>query len=339
MQSFYCTCGKEVFFENIQCLECKRVLGFDSDSLSMKSFLWSESGHLISTENIYYKYCKNYYDFDVCNWLLKSDNPNHYCVSCELNQLIPEVTVPEKRYWWFKLEESKRRLVYTLLKLKLPIISKQRSANGLAFAFLEDRRMNPAIHREIVNTGHAQGLITIYLAEADDIARERTRIEMGEDYRTLLGHFRHESGHYYFDQLVKHSQDYADFKKLFGDEEIDYPKSLQMYYDKLSSQTLSSEFISDYAQAHPHEDWAECWAHYFHIVDTLETAFSLGLVTNDPFVSDIDAWLEDWPRVTIVVNRLNKSLGLKDAYPFNLSESSIKKLHFVHRVIASHPKC
>lgn len=313
------------------------MLGFDPESMTMKSFLWSESGHLISNENIFYKYCKNYYDFDVCNWLLKADNPNHYCPSCTLNQLIPEVTVPTKRYWWYKLEESKRRLIYTLLKFKLPIVSKRLSDKGLAFAFLEDRRINPDIEREIVNTGHAQGLITIYLAEADDIAREKTRIEMGESYRTLLGHFRHESGHYYFDLLVKPSQHYQQFKQLFGDDEINYQSALERYYAQAPSQ-MSSDFISDYAQSHPLEDWAECWAHYFHIVDTLETAFSLQLIHNDPFVSDIDSWLEDWPQVTIIVNRLNKSLGLKDAYPFDLSESSIKKLHFVHHVIASHPK-
>src|SRR6202011_5238904 len=35
--------------------------------------------------------------------------------------------------------------------------------------------------------------------------------------------------------------------------------------------------VTPYASAHPWEDFAETWAHYFHMVDTLETATAFGL--------------------------------------------------------------
>lgn len=193
--------------------------------------------------------------------------------------------------------------------------------------------MNPEVEQEIVETGHAQGLITVYLAEADDVARESTRVAMGESYRTLLGHFRHESGHYYFDQLIKNTSWHDEFKKIFGDDNINYEQSLQNYYAHPPVPAAQSGFISDYAQSHPLEDWAECWAHYLHMMDTLETAATYGLAKHDPFTQDIDDWLAEWPRVTLILNELNRSMGLRDAYPFVLSEQSVRKLHFVHRVI------
>ncbi len=337
MKNFSCACGNPVYFENTSCMQCGRYLGFDTLTLEMLCFSSHEHAVLNETNQASFKYCKNYHDYNICNWLLPAHSESAYCRACELNELIPQVFAPQKRLWWFNLEQSKRRLIYGILKLNLPLQSRLSNASGLSFAFLEDRRMNPLVEEQIVNTGHAEGLITIYLAEADDIARESTRVAMGESYRTLLGHFRHESGHYFFDRLIKNTAFHAEFKSLFGDDALNYHEALEAYYQKPPAhehaEGFLTEYISDYAQSHPVEDWAECWAHYFHIADTMETAKQNGLATYCPYDDDVNLCLEEWPELAIKINKLNRSLGLKDAYPFTLSESSIRKLRFVHRVI------
>ncbi len=338
MRQFNCTCGNALFFESTQCVACARVVGFDPDSMELLSFNWSPQGELEAIPAGQFKYCKNYNDYSICNWLIPHESNDHYCRACELNEIIPQVTSPDRRLWWHNLEQAKRRLIYTLLKLKLPVYSKHRGrSDGLAFAFLEDRRMNPNIEQEIVTTGHADGLITIYLGEANDAARESERITMGESYRTLLGHFRHESGHYYFNRLIKGTTRHKDFKVLFGDDSADYALALQQYYEAPPPPASQTGFISDYAQSHPLEDWAECWAHYLHMVGTLETANAHGVTHMNPLTHPIDEWLREWPRVTLLLNELNRSMGLRDAYPFVLSAMVIAKLRFVHQTVYPNP--
>jgi len=266
--------------------------------------------------------------------MIPEDSDHRYCLSCSLNKMVPAMTAPKKRQWWLDMESAKRRLIVTLQKLNLPIENQKNQKDGLAFAFLEDKRMNPAVKEEFVATGHKEGLITVNLAEADDARRERTRVEMGELYRTLLGHFRHESGHYYFERLLRNNDSLLEeFRQLFGDERVNYNASLKKYYQEPSAFSSSSDFISDYAQSHPFEDWAECWAHYLHMVDTLETASWAGIVDHDMSRHDIDQWLSDWSLVTIKLNSLNRSMGLKDAYPFVLSERTLTKIRLVHRIV------
>ena len=232
------------------------------------------------------------------------------------------------------MESAKRRLIYTLLKLGLPVDNKTRDpVNGLAFAFLEDKRVNPYVEAELVLTGHADGLITVNLAEADDVKREQTRQHFGERQRTLLGHFRHESGHYYYDRLVKNTQHHQAFRNIFGDDTINYEAALSSYYHQMPKHNSHANYISAYAQAHPLEDWAESWAHYLHIVDTLETAKEFQMTESAGNLQDIDAWLDDWVDVSVALNALNRSMGLQDAYPFVYTAKIIEKLHFVHQVI------
>lgn len=338
MKTFYCRCGNTIFFENTVCTACGRVLGFDPHSLQLLSFDQLGGGEWETVDHFHFKPCHNYSEFQVCNWVLPFHSTNTYCVACSLNQMIPALTAPEKRLWWANMEMAKRRLLFTLLSLSLPIENKAQHGNGLAFAFLEDKRMNPAVEEEYVITGHEQGLITVNLAEADDANREYTRVIMGEPYRTLLGHFRHESGHYYFDRLIKYSSHLPTFRQLFGDETEDYDTAIEHYYRQRESLLNNGawqqgEFISCYAQAHPLEDWAECWAHYLHMVDTLETAAEFGIIGAGFNRTDFESWLPYWERVTVALNALNRSMGLRDAYPFVLSAPVLTKIHFVHQVI------
>ena len=199
-----------------------------------------------------------------------------------------------------------------------------------------------------VMTGHADGVITINLAEADDAERERRRQQMGELYRTLLGHFRHEIGHYFWDRLVADTPHLDGFPRLFGDERQDYAASLKNYYAHGAPADWSEHFISAYASSHPWEDFAETWAHYFHMADTLETAYVTGLAVNPklphspgavfdfhPRDTDMKRLVEAWLALTFAVNSLNRSMGLHDLYPFVLGPLAVAKLTFVQQRIAA----
>ncbi len=319
MKNFRCSCGQTLFFENTQCLKCGEKVGFDPVTLTM--------GPIADRE-----LCQNGTEFDVCNWLVSEPDSN-YCISCSLNQTIPNLLQPDRRRWWKNLEHAKRRLIYSLISLRLPIISKQESDDGLAFQFIEDKRTNPGVFEEHVATGHDNGLITINIAEADEVSREITRQFTGELYRTLLGHFRHESGHYYYQLLVERAGRLDQFRLLFGDERQDYAAALENYYANKATMTKDPELISHYAQAHPLEDWAEVWAHYLHMVDTLDTASHYGMQQGSTHWDNIDELFGKWSELSMMLNALNRSMGLEDAYPFTLSEGALKKLRFVHDLI------
>src|SRR5262249_50270393 len=155
---------------------------------------------------------------------------------------------------------AKRRLVYTLLALNLPLVSRQEDReSGLSFEFLADPA-DPAAPR--VMTGHAGGVITVNVAEADDAERERRRLQMNEPYRPLLGAFRHEIGHYYWDRLIRGSARLAAFRETFGDERADYAEALDRHHAGGPPGDWQDRFVSAYASSHPWEDWAETWAHY-----------------------------------------------------------------------------
>lgn len=329
MINFRCACGQVLFFENTRCLNCDRQVGFDPERLEMYALPERvlEDG---SVEPI--TLCRNSADFDVCNWLVTRPN-SEYCISCQLNHTIPNLLRPKRRRWWKSLEQAKRRLIYSLLRLKLPIEGREVQKYGLAFQFIEDKRTNPHVFEEYVNTGHANGLITINIAEADRVKREMTREYTGELYRTLLGHFRHESGHYYFTRLVVDGNALTGFRELFGNEQLDYGQALEFYYANKNTLVRNPDLISHYAQAHPLEDWAEVWANYLHMVDTLETAGTYDLEQGAAYCDDIDEMLVKWSQLTLLLNALNRSMGLEDAYPFLLSELTKAKLRFVHGLI------
>jgi hypothetical protein len=351
MKIFTCSSCKHVaFFENSQCTRCGHALAYLPDrgvlsaleqapDLPPNTYLAIDA----AAQGSRYRLCRNYTDHAVCNWAVPEQDSHDYCLACRLNDTIPDVSDPSAVSSWQGLEIAKRRLVYTLLELGLPIEGKQEAQQqGLAFAFKSD-----GPNGEKVLTGHCDGLVTINLKEADSPAREQTRVQLGERYRTLLGHFRHESGHYYWDRLLKDSPQLADFRGLFGDEQADYAEAVKRHYES-PKQNWADDYVSAYATMHPWEDWAETWAHYLHMVDTLETAQSYGLAIQPRAVGGATAeavtakrvrferfeqLIGAWIPLTVALNSLNRSMGLADVYPFVLGERVIAKLKFVHEII------
>lgn len=203
---------------------------------------------------------------------------------------------------------------------------------GLLFDFVEAPG-NAAEDDAAVMTGHKDGVITLNIAEADDVFRAMQRKHMNEAYRTLLGHFRHESGHYYFYYLVDDDAKLQYARELFGDERLDYRAALDRYYRFGPLAGWESAYISAYSTAHPVEDWAESWAHYLHMLDCLETAASYGMVEQLEWGESLDGWLQEWPQFTVLLNELNRAMGLRDAYRFVLSQAVAGKLRFIHQLL------
>ena len=224
-----------------------------------------------------YKLCANYTDHNICNWALSANASGTLCAACGLTSTIPDLSVESHRDAWLKLEIAKRRLVFDLLSLKLPWRRKGIDAeHGLEFRFLSDVVTVNGDHSRVL-TGHDNGLITINVAEADDLHREAQRLRHHEPYRTLLGHFRHEIGHYYWDVLIQDTNRLHSFRALFGDERADYQAALKVHYEQGAPANWAEHFISAYASTHPWEDWAESWAHVLHMADALDTAHAVGL--------------------------------------------------------------
>lgn len=328
MKQFSCECGQRIFFDNLQCTQCNKALGFDPESLSLLTLRAAEDSGYAASSGTRYRLCKNREEYQICNWLISADSPESYCLSCRRNLVVPNLSNSRNLVLWGRLEQAKRRLLYTLLSLHLPLDGIENTPR-MAFQFLEDQRANPLVSEELVATGHHEGTITINLAEADDALRHAVKEGMQERYRTLLGHFRHESGHYYFESAV--SYDIAGFRAHFGDEQINYEDAIRRYYESKNAHSdWVQSFISQYASAHPFEDWAESWAHYLHIVDTLETAAASGVVQTAGVVGS-EGWLATWMDLSITLNELNRSMGTDDAYPFVLSPIVTEKLKFIHR--------
>jgi hypothetical protein len=352
MKTFHCThCQNLVFFENVRCLNCGHLLAFLPDLGFMGALSERPDGlwraELDAANSRGYRLCANYDQVSVCNWVVPADDSSAFCGSCRLNRVIPDLSSKRNRVAWFRLEVAKRRLLYTLLGLWLPIEPKAAvDGPGLAFEFLEDSSHGDA---KRVLTGHDNGLITINIAEADDVHREKERTLQKEPYRTLLGHFRHEIGHYFWDRLIANGPKLGAFRELFGDERADYQKALERHYAEGPPARWEQDFISAYATMHPWEDWAESWAHYLHMVDALETAGAAGLALRpnrsdeprmqpppdplNPHYRDFDAMTKSWLSLTYVLNNFSRGLGLPDTYPFILSAPAIRKLRFIHTTI------
>ena len=325
MKRFYCTCGGQVFFDNHQCLNCGTRLGFDPASMNMVPLDGSNG----------LSYCDNGATHDVCNWLRPADSPNPLCRGCQFNRTIPNLSFEDNRARWAVLEEAKKRLFFTLMRLGIPLVDGwEDPRHGLLFDFLEDARSKPGMYPEsFVSTGYLGGVITINALEADDAARAAVRAELRENYRTVLGHLRHESGHYFWSRLDPDNETRAAFVEVFGDENRDYSGALELHYENGPPEGWRDFYISAYASAHPSEDWAETWGHYLHIYDALETAASQGLLPSDPADMSIAERISAWQSLSIALNEMNRSIGRGDAYPFVINAMVASKLAFVDRVI------
>jgi len=351
MKLFECgNCSQLLFFENTCCGRCGHALGFISDETRLATLVQTNGQNwaVLGEQGYDRRYCANYSHIG-CNWLVAGQANDAFCLACSLNQTIPNLDNEDNLHRWRELEQAKRRLLYSLLRLGLPLVSKQQDPRrGLAFDFLEDAP--PGIDGNKVFTGHDNGLITLNIIEADDVERESRRKNLDEAYRTLLGHFRHEVGHYYWDILIGGGAWLEPFRGLFGDERIDYAGALEQHYAAGKSVNWQDHYVSSYAASHPWEDWAETWAHYLHMIDTLETAYSFGLrvqpragsnkqpatdVNVDPCrIAAFDELVERWFPLTVAINSLNRSMGHKDFYPFVLPPPTLEKLAFVHQVVS-----
>lgn len=341
MKLYTCTnCKNPLYFENSTCLNCKHTVGFDAGKFDLVALDNDQNNYWpVNNEEEKYRFCSNA-THGTCNWLIPVTQLSPFCIACSLNRIIPELSTAINQDKWKRIEIAKHRLVYSLLRLRLPVNFKKGidDTSGIAFDFMADT--SPL---ERVMTGHDNGVITLNIEEADEGELTRNKLNLGEKYRTLLGHFRHEIGHYYWDVLIKDSAHLEEFRKLFGNEALDYSQALDTYYKTPTQSNWNDFFISPYASSHAWEDWAESWAHYMHMMDTLETAWSFGIdihrpemkavVSNDPYtISNFDHIINMWLPLTFAVNSLNRSMGHADFYPFIISVPVIEKLRFIHKV-------
>ena len=348
MKAFSCErCEARVFFENTSCEACKAQLGFIPAELTIGSFEVAGNGHLVrlnSTPARRLRRCANHDSGIGCNWMVAADSAEPLCASCRTTRARPGLGKAENRVHVRRIEMAKRQLAYSLASWRLPFPSKKEDPkHGVAFDFLE--QTDPA---KRVMTGHNDGVITLNVAEADDARREHIRMQMHEPYRTLLGHLRHEIGHYYWDRLIRGTSWLDDYRSLFGDERADYEKSLERHYAS-PMVNWQQRFVSAYASSHPWEDWAECWAHYMHLQDGLETAASWGLQLDfavpkgAPVRAAVPADETDlqtrivrhWLPISQFINAMSRSLGGRDSYPFVVPPAVLDKLAFIHEVIVA----
>lgn len=343
MQRYSCSkCGTRVFFENRACLACGSSVGFSTDRMAVEAVEpANDTGtlyrRLAAPASGLVRYCDND-KHGVCNWLTAAGDGNGLCAACDLNRVIPNLAEPDSLSKWADFEQAKKRLVYGLMRFGLPLDTGKVSTGRLTFDFARD-----------VVTGHLDGVISVDMAEADAVERARQRQQFSEPYRSLLGHLRHESGHFYWTVLVDEGRRHDEFRRIFGDERADYQAAKSRHYDAGPPADWTERFVSAYASMHPWEDWAETWAHYLHMVETLETAeaegmepraagFSLGAIwpfkrydvyREESFSSLMDRWVP----LTIAMNSINRSMGHEDFYPFVIPAAAYGKLAFIHQLI------
>lgn len=343
MKIFECgNCHHALFFENRHCEKCGHLCGYDDNSQRMLTFNPQNEQLISDRNNRAYKYCKNK-EHEACNWLIPVENASEFCTACHLNRTIPNLSAKKNLEKWLNLEIAKHRLIYQLQQSHLPLVSKHKEEGGLAFDFVVSEKQGKLM------TGHANGIVTILLREADSVFREQTRIQLLEPYRTLIGHLRHEVGHYFWDRLISNdAEQLARFRAIFGDESQNYSESLEEYYKTGAPDDWQQSFISKYASSHPWEDWAETWAHYLHIMDMVETAYYFGIkaspksntnsmdidVSFDPYeVEDFDTVIQTCVPLSFAVNSINRAMGVQDVYPFVISGAVANKMKFIHHLL------
>ena len=336
MRTFACaSCDQLVFFENTECLSCGATLGFrwaDRELVTLPGEMEAPTR------------CLNE-EIATCNALV--EEPDTLCFSCAFTRTRPHDEDDEGLRLFAIAEAAKRRLLFELGELELPLPDRlEDPEGGLAFDLL-------ASTDEPVTTGHAGGIITLDLEEAVPTHREDVKAQMGEDYRTLLGHFRHETAHFLFPLLAQEGTPELDrARELFGDDREDYGEAMDRHYENGAPDDWPERFVSAYATMHPYEDWAETCAHYLHIQDAVQTATAYGMYVAGPsppraiaaepqtldfrprlYRASFREVLDDWIPLTYALNALNRSLGKDDLYPFVLPDPVIEKLEFIDELV------
>ena len=352
MKPFQCACGQPLFFDNSRCLACGAEVAFDPREQRLNAIVaagdgtWTLAGDVRASPPRF-RCCEHRAQAAACNWLIPAHERHAACLSCRLTRTIPDLARPRNARRLAEIEAAKRRVLFGFMSCGLPVVPRSDDdARGLAFDLLETLPGEPP-----AITGHARGIVTINVAEADDDYREMHRESLREPYRTLIGHLRHELGHYYWDALIRDGTWLEPFRRLFGDERADYADALARHYRDGPPPGWPDRYISSYAASHPWEDWAETWAHYHHMRATLQTVASFGLATAstpfritpfepdvlfDPAASSAASfldWVNAWVILTAVLNETARSMGQPDIYPFVMNRAVVTKLHFVHCVV------
>lgn len=316
MRSFRCqVCDSQLFFENSLCVSCGTALGFSRAERAIVAV--DDQARYVDQAGLVWHVCRNL-NLSGCTWLAPLEGGQ--CAACDLTRTRPSDEDVQGIAQFAQAEAAKRRLLVEL-------DSRGFSVDGLAFDMLS----STSAGLDEVVIGHADGVITIDLAETDDARRERIRDELGEPYRTMLGHLRHEVGHFVQMRLVTGGERLDRCRALFGDESLDYQAAIDRHYADGAPDGWEASYITTYATMHPFEDFAETFAHYLHIADTCETAAAQGLVTVAPtaFSSFRDLVRGVWIPLSIALNQINRSMGKDDLYPFVIPEPVLDKLEFV----------
>ncbi|MGJ7457596.1 zinc-binding metallopeptidase family protein [Halomonas sp. RA08-2] len=271
-------------------------------------------------------YCANR-DVIGCNWIAPEQGA--FCRSCAMTALAPDPSLPYAMPHWAKTEAAKRWVIDNLGRWN--------------WFRPEDPGAPPVFHMLAegptpVAMGHAGGVVTISVAEADPVLRTARREALEEPYRTMIGHMRHEISHMLWWRLSLRDDFLEAFRSMFGDEREDYAEALQRHYVNGPPAGWRSSFVSTYASAHPHEDWAETAAHLLHLTDIADSFVAAGLSSPDlpypgwdPYMeSDADRLIRVATHQVMAVNHINRSMGLPDLYPFVLSDITRQKLVFMH---------
>ncbi|MDN6322523.1 MAG: putative zinc-binding metallopeptidase [Halomonas sp.] len=262
-----------------------------------------------------------------CNWIAPEEGA--FCRSCAMTALAPDPSIPNAMQNWAKTEAAKRWVLDNL---------------GRWHWFRpEDPGAPPVFHllaegRAPVPMGHVEGVVTISVAEVDPVLVTTRREALEEPYRTMIGHMRHEIAHMLWWRLSLREDFLVAFREMFGDERQDYTAALQRHYNDGPPPSCKYSFLTTYASAHPHEDWAETAAHLLHLTDIADSFAASNLSSPElpshqwePYAEpDAERLIYVAAELTVGVNHVNRSMGLPDLYPFVLSEAARHKLAFVH---------
>ncbi len=314
MQIFRCPgCDAELFFDNGFC-PCGLAVGYDPNS------------ERFATDQ---RFCANRASLG-CNWTCAADET--LCASCQMTSVHPDLSMAENTPLWAKAEAAKRHVLVGLMRWGW--FSADDPGARPEFHMLAEQTASGTAD---VTMGHASGLVTINLAEADTSERVRRREMLGEPYRTLIGHFRHEIAHFLFERLCERDGFLSAFRAMFGDETRDYGAALAEHYQNGPPPGWQNAHVTPYAAAHPHEDWAETAAHAMHLCDITDSFLAAGLGKADAPGPDFDAYRATDPvalidaalAIGVALNHVNRAVGQPDIYPFVNSDETRKKLGFV----------
>lgn len=347
MKKFFCNCTAIIFFENNQCVSCGSELGWCPACKTMRTVISDNNGNYHCSEQscgAALTKCYNHAVENVCNHFLLTESvtgaAEAFCDYCRFNETIPDLSVDGNREKWHRIEIAKRRLLYTLDMLNVPYGNSQDGFNTpLSFDFKGDTEkkrllwLNMGKHEQVF-TGHADGKVTINIREADDVEREKARVSFGEAHRTVIGHFRHEMGHYFWDVLIKEKQE-EEFITIFGDHNNpDYGTALELYYENGAVPGWQQNFISAYATMHPWEDFAESFAAYLDMVSVVDIAFhTIPVNPVDPLSAGFKEIADQYTQLGLLLNEMNRAVGLIDPVPEVYTPAILHKIEFVHDLL------